>query len=805
MTLLDSLLNAIVRLEGDALVMHVGEKPYVVTTSAAMGPYRGPLAWGQVELSTRVLTADAVLAILGQILPLEKRQALDDLGAVDHDIDASDGSSDKFIAVAARGGEDVWLELRRKPKVTIVEASASESLSESSAPEEYVATPEPSAVEASEASQFAGDSMDTTEEQPFEIVHEEQQMAPTEADVNALLAASGPALEAAPPIESALSIAHEASHLESLPNAPVEVESEPAPVHQSVGSQEQDIRAETPATPIESSPSPAVPAIFEEQTHVVPESEPFPAPVETPLPEEESSPAAVSSDSIHAPTIATEPVEIVAVRVTHSDDTEPAAEPEMAPVSTVEQAAANVEEPSTIHVAAATSGPADAEFDHESVMAANRNVFEAPADTMVLEERAGEPESAESAGAPPPELEPEPERERAVVVQLARQPIRSESSVSPTAARVDGFSVAELLRVAAARGASTVYVVAQSQPMIRADGEIIVLDIGSGVPLAESDVNRLVLDLAPPSARDAWQRGQSAEWMCDVEDVGRVRWRCLTFREHRGPGLIFRMIPPRAISADQLGLTPEVQALCSQSEGLVLVAGPRASGKSTLMSAFVDLINRTRSDHVVTIESQISFVHESRRSFVSQREVRGDSDAVVATVRAALREDPDVLLIEDLRSAEIASVALEAADSGRLVFGSLPAPSSVAAINRFLELFPSDRRAQAQSSLAGALRGVVSQVLLRRSRGGRVAAREVLLNTPPVAALIEEAKVVQLPLAMESGRRHGMIPLNDALAALVREGTVHVTEAYLKAFDKEGLLNALKREGIDTSFAERLA
>jgi twitching motility protein PilT len=398
----------------------------------------------------------------------------------------------------------------------------------------------------------------------------------------------------------------------------------------------------------------------------------------------------------------------------------------------------------------------------------------------------------------------EPEREaRAVVVPLARTPVRPETATVSTPSLVQGFSVEELLRIAAARGASTVYVIAQSQPMIRADGEISALDIGSGAPLAESDVNRLVLDLAPPAARDVWQHGESAEWMCDVADVGRVR--CLTFRDHRGPGLIFRMISPRAISADQLGLPLEVQALCSQSDGLVLVTGPRASGKSTLMSAFIELINRTRSNHVVTIESQVGFVHESRRSFVSQREVRGDAEAVVSAARAALREDPDVLLIEDLRSAEIAAVALEAAESGRLVFGSLPGASTVAAIDRLLELFPADRRLQARRSLAGTLRGVVAQVLLRRSRGGRVAAREVLLNTPAVAALIEEGKTTQLPLAIESGRRSGMMPLNDALTAFVRDGTVYVTEAYLKAFDKQGLLSALKREGVDTSFAERLA
>jgi twitching motility protein PilT len=745
-TLLDSLLNAIVRLEGDALVMHVGEKPYVVTTSAAMSPYRGPLAWGQVELSTKVLTSDAVLAILGQILPIEKRQELDTIGAVDHDIVPPEGTSDQFVVVAARGGEDVWLELRRKPKEAAAPEATAEPVStaveepaamvDASAVSEPVvsaespAAAEPPAAETTVSTPIVAESSAETSEAeppPFEIVHEVQQSAPTDADVNALLSESAAALQQAP--------APEARRPEG----------------------EDHEREAVSQQPVAEPTGEAVAPLVEE----VAETSPSPQPV------------------------ANEEIEPIAVEPT------PDIQPESVPALVAIDAQPEV---------AAAPVPAEIEAQPE-VAAPAPAAIEPQAESMAAPVAASEPAPLMAEVEP----EPEPQRERAVVVPLARQTIRSEVTVSAASARVEGFSVAELLRVAAARGASTVYVVAQSQPMIRADGEINVLDIGSGAPLAESDVNRLVLDLAPPSARDAWQRGASAEWMCDVEDVGRVRWRCLTFREHRGPGLIFRMIPPRAISADQLGLTPEVQALCSQSEGLVLVAGPRASGKSTLMSAFVDLINRTRSDHVVTMESQISFVHESRRSFVSQREVRGDSEAVVAAVRAALREDPDVLLIEDLRSAEIAAVALEAADSGRLVFGSLPAPSTVAAVDRLLELFPSDRRPQTQSSLAGTLRGVVAQVLLRRSRGGRVAAREVLLNTPPVAALIEEGKVVQLPLAMESGRRHGMIPLNDALAGLVREGTVHVTEAYLKAFDKEGLLTALKREGVDTSFAERLA
>ena len=288
-----------------------------------------------------------------------------------------------------------------------------------------------------------------------------------------------------------------------------------------------------------------------------------------------------------------------------------------------------------------------------------------------------------------------------------------------------------------------------------------------------------------------------------MPEIGRVR--CLTFKDHRGPGVLFRMFPPRAISADQLALTPEVQALCQQSDGLVLVTGARASGKSTLLNAFVDLINRTRSDHLITIESQIGFVHESRRSFISQRETRGDAELAATFARAALREDPDVMMIEDLKSAEVVAAALEAAESGRLVLASVPASSTIGALERLIEVFPADRRAKARTSLATALRGVVAQVLLRRVKGGRIAAREILLNTPAVSQLVLEGKMFQLPVALDSGRRHGMVPLTDSLAAHVRDGTVHVAEAYRKALDRAALVALLKREGIDTSFAERLA
>jgi len=279
----------------------------------------------------------------------------------------------------------------------------------------------------------------------------------------------------------------------------------------------------------------------------------------------------------------------------------------------------------------------------------------------------------------------------------------------------------------------------------------------------------------------------------------------VTFRDHRGAGGIFRMIPARAISAEQLGLSREIQGLCAEAEGLLLITGPRSSGKSTLISAFVDLINRTRSDHVITLENQIKFVHENRLALVSQREVRGDNMEWMAAARAALRENPDVLVIEDLRSSEVVTLALDAAQSGHLVIGALTAHTTAEAVDRIIDQTPPDRRTKIQLGLAEALRGVVGQVLLRKSGGGRVAARELLLNTSAVANLIAEGKTSQLPMAIDSGRKHGMVPLNDALASFVQNGIVDSREAYRQASDQQGFLGLLKRQGIDTSFVERLA
>jgi twitching motility protein PilT len=403
----------------------------------------------------------------------------------------------------------------------------------------------------------------------------------------------------------------------------------------------------------------------------------------------------------------------------------------------------------------------------------------------------------------------EPAAERpAVVLPLARNQIRREQTMrlSPPLDGARGGTlhsagIDRLLRIAAARGASTLYLASQARPSIRIDGEISPID--GEAALGEPDVEALLLDIIPERNREALRSQAGTEWICDVPDVGRVR--CLTFRDHRGAGGIFRMIPARAISAEQLGLSKEIQGLCAEADGLVLVTGPRGSGKSTLISAFVDLINRTRSDHVITLENQIKFVHENRGSLVSQREVRGDRNEWLLVARAALRENPDVLVIEDFGSPAIVALALEAAQSGHLVIGALTAHTATDAVDRIIDQAPPDQRSKVQLGLAESLRGTVTQVLLRKTGGGRVAAREVLLNTSAVASLIAEGKTSQLPAAIDSGRKHGMVALNDALVAFVQAGIVESREAYRQAADKQGFLALLKRQGVDTSFVERLA
>jgi len=370
-----------------------------------------------------------------------------------------------------------------------------------------------------------------------------------------------------------------------------------------------------------------------------------------------------------------------------------------------------------------------------------------------------------------------------------------------TVSELGPAALERLLRLVASRGASALYLSSNARPSVRLDGDIQALD--GTAALSPYEIEALLLDAMPGPAADALRAGLPGEWVWDLADVGRIR--CASFHDHRGPGAVLRIVSVRPLSASQLGLSREIQALASEPEGLLLVAGPRANGKSTLLAAFVDLINRTRRDFVVTLEKEINVVHERQGAFVSQREVRGGADDMLAAARTALREDPDVLVLEDLRGAALVNVALDAAGAGQLVIAGVTAHHSAGALDRLIELYQPEHRRQAYLSLAQSLRGVVTQVLLRKSGGGRVAAREVLLNTPMVGSLLADGRTAQLPLAIEGGRKHGMVPLNDALVGFVQSGVVDVREAYRRAADRTGLLDLLKRQGIDTSFVERFA
>jgi twitching motility protein PilT len=237
-----------------------------------------------------------------------------------------------------------------------------------------------------------------------------------------------------------------------------------------------------------------------------------------------------------------------------------------------------------------------------------------------------------------------------------------------------------------------------------------------------------------------------------------------------------------------------VRSLCSLNKGLVLVTGPTGSGKSTTLAAMIDLINDTRNDHIITIEDPIEFVHENKKCLVNQREVYTHTGSFKRALRAALREDPDIVLVGELRDLETMAIAIETAETGHLVFATLHTTTAVSTVERLVDQFPPDRQAQIRVMLAESLKGVIAQILLKRIGGGRVAAYEILLGIPAVANLIREGKTFQIPTVMQTAKRLGMRTLNDSLAELVRDGKVDAQEALARAVDKDALRGLLKLE-----------
>jgi twitching motility protein PilT len=345
-------------------------------------------------------------------------------------------------------------------------------------------------------------------------------------------------------------------------------------------------------------------------------------------------------------------------------------------------------------------------------------------------------------------------------------------------------------------GASDLHLCVGTPPMIRKDGRMQPLAAGDGT-LTDDALARLLDPITPAANRQEFAETHDTDFAYEI--AGLARFRANLFTDRNGRGAVFRVIPTKLITAEDLGLSPAILALCQLNKGLVLVTGPTGSGKSTTLSAMIDHVNRTRHEHIITIEDPIEFVHHNKQCLINQREVRTHTDSFKRALRAALREDPDIVLVGELRDLETVAIAIETAETGHLVFGTLHTTTAPSTVDRIIDQFPADRQAQIRVMLSESLRGVIAQTLCRKVNGGRVAALEVLIATHAVSNLIREGKTFQLPSTMQVGKSVGMVSLNDALFELVNKKIVAPEEAHAKAVDKTGFEALLKRIGVDLS------
>ena len=355
-----------------------------------------------------------------------------------------------------------------------------------------------------------------------------------------------------------------------------------------------------------------------------------------------------------------------------------------------------------------------------------------------------------------------------------------------------------LLKKLVERGASDLHLRVGEPPILRLHGEMERIDGLSA--MEDGQLAMLLHSIMPDRNRREYRDSNDTDFAHEIE--GLARFRCNALRDRKGAAAVFRVIPANVVTVDDLGISDEVQRLAQLPRGLVLVTGPTGSGKSTTLCSLIDLVNRTRRDHVITIEDPIEFVHQNKGCLITQRQVGVHTGSFKHALRAALREDPDIILVGELRDLETVSIAIETAETGHLVFGTLHTTSAVSTVDRLIDQFPADRQSQIRVMLSESLKGVISQVLCKKVGGGRVAAREVLLSIPAVSNLIREGKTFQLPSIMQTSKRLGMVMLNDALIALVDAGQVAPAEAYQKASDKAGMVVMLKQRQHDTSFLD---
>jgi len=347
-----------------------------------------------------------------------------------------------------------------------------------------------------------------------------------------------------------------------------------------------------------------------------------------------------------------------------------------------------------------------------------------------------------------------------------------------------------LLETMLSRRASDLHMSSDTVPHMRIDGDMVpVPEYGTLTP---ARLKAMVFGIAPNKNKEQWEKKHDTDF---AYELPAARFRVNVFADRKGIGAVLRQIPNTIRSAEEMGLSKQILDLCFLSKGLVLVTGPTGSGKSTTLASMVDYINRNREDHIITIEDPIEFVHPNKKCLVNQREIGIHTDSFKDALRAALREDPDVVLVGEMRDLETIAIAIETAETGHLVFGTLHTNTAASTVDRIIDQFPADRQSQIRMMLSESLKGVISQTLCKRIGGGRVAAQEVLLCTSSVSNLIREGKTFQIPSVMQTGRGQGMMMLNDALLELVKKRLVAPVEALNKAVARNEMRAMLERAG----------
>jgi twitching motility protein PilT len=347
------------------------------------------------------------------------------------------------------------------------------------------------------------------------------------------------------------------------------------------------------------------------------------------------------------------------------------------------------------------------------------------------------------------------------------------------------------------QGASDIHLSSNHQPCFRIDGE---MHFQRGAEkFTEDELQELLFEFTPE--RNLQELEETWDTDFAYELPGTARFRVNIFHDHEGIGSVMRQIPSRVPTFEELNIPEGVRSFCFLNKGLVIVTGPTGSGKSTTLAAMVDLINRTRRQHLITVEDPVEFRHRSLGCLVNQREVHVHTKSFSSALRAALREDPDIVLVGELRDLETMEIAIETAETGHLVFGTLHTNTAATTVDRIIDKFPADRQNQIRSMLADSLKGVIAQTLCKRIGGGRIAACEILVVTPAVSANIREGKTHQIPSIMQTGKNVGMCTFADDLLHLVKTGVITPEEAYKNAIDKTFLQKKFKEEkiGLDLS------